>query len=422
MRQLLRTYAKDIDCKSGPHQHYQQLIEIIKKRSKDTSCATLFAKPVKSIQDGSIDWYTELEGDVIALNQATEEETTTFWDKYDLINEKLDRVADELGHLQRKSAQDNAVRLEQMRMYPGSIEYLFLVAGEPVIAAWGCGSAPVIPPEERLIRKPVQIETDPLPEPPKLPEQNKDPDPVKIPEQKIEQPPPPLENPIAPPERKKRSWIWWLLSLLLFILICLLMFQRCSNQKIIPIETEKEQVDKMAVQADDMRKEIDNLKNRLTSEWSNCPECQNLNSDSVQNRIDEYVPDLPPSKVSVSLIWNTYHDLDLHVYPPNGDHLYFKKRSDRNGGRLNIDFNNKLKKDSFSRRPLENVTWPQDQAPSGQYTVKVMLYRQDERDAAVNPVPYLVTIEVNNKVKEIRGAVPFHKTKKYQFVHRFRVD
>ena len=439
MRQLLRTYAKDLDCKSGPHQHYQQLTEIIRKRAKDNACATLFAKPIENVHDGSIDWYTDLEGDIIRLNEATEEQAALFWNKYDIIDEKLDKVSQALYSIPRKSTQDNAIRLDRMRTYPGSIDYLFLVGQEPVIAAWGCGSAPIIPPPEQLAKKTIPPTVSSLSEPlisePRITQENSEPkENVEEPSQEPAEPPPPEEEQQedVPAEPKRRSWIWWVLSAILFIIICILLFARCSNQKIIPIETDKEKVDEMALQADELRKDIDSLKDRLTTEWSDCPGCQsqdesenqNLDTDSVQRRIEEYVPDLAPSKVSISLIWNTYHDLDLHVFSPKGDHICFlkKKRSDRYGGRLNIDFNNRRDRRSFSRRPLENITWPQNGAPSGVYTVKIMLYSMDRRDAGVNPVPYLVLIDVNGKVKEFKGSVPFHQKGKYKTIHKFRVD
>ncbi len=427
MRQLLRTYVKDLNCKSETHQHYQQLTEIIKKRAKDNACATLFAKPIGNVQDGYIEWYTTVKGDIINLSEATEEQAELFWNKYEIIDEKLEQVKESLHRTQRKGAQDNAARLDQMRNYPGSMDYLFLVGQEPVIAAWGCGSAPIIPPAERLAKPMIKPKVSPPLESVISKETPKQKD------ESEKQPQGPAAPPLPPPpeagsqvkdsvSRKKRIGIWWLLSAIVFIIICILLFARCANQKIIPIETDKEKVDTLALQADELRKDIDNLKNRLMAAWSECPDCQNMNSDSVQRRLNEYLPNLAPSNISISLVWNTYHDLDLHVFSPKGDHIYFRNKFDRYGGRLNIDFNNRKNPQSFSRRPIENITWPENSAPSGVYTVQIMLYDMDLRDAQINPIPYLVTITVNGKENEFKGAVPFHKKGKYHLIHKFRVD
>lgn len=58
----------------------------------------------------------------------------------------------------------------------------------------------------------------------------------------------------------------------------------------------------------------------------------------------------------VSLSWYNPDDLDLHVYEPKGEHLYFRnKRNTKTGGFLDLDMNGIDKHDD--KAPVENLVW-----------------------------------------------------------------
>jgi hypothetical protein len=91
---------------------------------------------------------------------------------------------------------------------------------------------------------------------------------------------------------------------------------------------------------------------------------------------DEPYPPFPPSQtgdvdlrggsVHVTLTWDNATDVDLHVIDPYGEEIYYANRSSASGGQLDVD-------DTDGYGP-ENIYWPQDGAPSGQYTVAVVYY------------------------------------------------
>ena len=77
-------------------------------------------------------------------------------------------------------------------------------------------------------------------------------------------------------------------------------------------------------------------------------------------------------EVQVSLAWNDCNDLDLHVIAPSGDEIFFGNRSAA-GGALDVDKN---AGHCDTEEPVEHVYWPDYQAPSGEYTVVVVLFRK----------------------------------------------
>ena len=66
--------------------------------------------------------------------------------------------------------------------------------------------------------------------------------------------------------------------------------------------------------------------------------------------------------VQISLAWDDYNDLDMHVFCPSGERIYFNNRKSACGGELDVDMNVRPK----SKKPIENVVWT-DQAPDGEY-------------------------------------------------------
>jgi hypothetical protein len=77
--------------------------------------------------------------------------------------------------------------------------------------------------------------------------------------------------------------------------------------------------------------------------------------------------------IQVALSWDNLDDVDLWLTEPSGETIYYSHRTSQTGGRLDLDAQAGCTQTAVS---TENIFWPQGQAPSGEYTVKVKLYRR----------------------------------------------
>lgn len=79
--------------------------------------------------------------------------------------------------------------------------------------------------------------------------------------------------------------------------------------------------------------------------------------------------------IQVSLMWQTADDIDLHVSCSNNigtDTIWWRNRYGISGGILDIDMNAPGPTNS---NPIENIFWPYNTAPKGQYIVAVNFFR-----------------------------------------------
>ena len=79
--------------------------------------------------------------------------------------------------------------------------------------------------------------------------------------------------------------------------------------------------------------------------------------------------------VKVSVSWNSATDVDLHVTEPTGETIYYGHPGSSSGGQLDLDSNPNCRIDGIQN---ENIVWPEDMAPNGEYTVKVKMYNDCE--------------------------------------------
>ncbi len=100
--------------------------------------------------------------------------------------------------------------------------------------------------------------------------------------------------------------------------------------------------------------------------------------------------------VIVTLSWDNTSDMDLHVYEPSGEHIWYAHTSSATGGQLDFD-------DTNGYGP-ENIFWPPDSAPLGEYTVQVHHY------AGVSPTNYTVVVQAFGWSQTYSGSVGYHGT------------
>lgn len=86
--------------------------------------------------------------------------------------------------------------------------------------------------------------------------------------------------------------------------------------------------------------------------------------------------------VRASLAWHNSDDLDLHVFEPDGNHIYFSRgsrKSARTQGHLDIDMNGMDRHDD--KNPVENITWA-DQSRMIPGVYKVVVHNFSKRSTA----------------------------------------
>ena len=104
--------------------------------------------------------------------------------------------------------------------------------------------------------------------------------------------------------------------------------------------------------------------------------------------------------LTISLIWDTDDDLDLHVVEPSGEKIHFSKKNSSSGGRLDVDAN----ESAIMEHPVENVFW--ENPPIGAYRVIVNCFKRRSSEGT-KPIPFeiLVSDEVTNNHKAYKGNI-----------------
>jgi hypothetical protein len=94
--------------------------------------------------------------------------------------------------------------------------------------------------------------------------------------------------------------------------------------------------------------------------------------------------------VQVSISWDSPADVDLHVVDPSGEEIYYGNKTSPSGGELDLDSNAACSSDTPRN---ENITWPQDGAPSGEYIVRVDYWSACD----ATETNYVVTVQVRGQ-------------------------
>ena len=104
--------------------------------------------------------------------------------------------------------------------------------------------------------------------------------------------------------------------------------------------------------------------------------------------------------VQISLAWDDYNDLDMHVFCPSGERIYFNNRKSACGGELDVDMNVRPK----SKKPIENVVWT-DHAPDGEYKIGVHFYKHHRKRRTKRTCQFRLRVVTYGQAKEYSGEL-----------------
>ena len=104
--------------------------------------------------------------------------------------------------------------------------------------------------------------------------------------------------------------------------------------------------------------------------------------------------------VQISLAWDDYNDLDMHVFCPSGERIYFNNRKSACGGELDVDMNVRPK----SKKPIENVVWT-NEAPDGEYKIGVHFYRHHRKRRTKKTCQFRLRVVTYGQAKEFSGEL-----------------
>jgi uncharacterized protein YfaP (DUF2135 family) len=107
------------------------------------------------------------------------------------------------------------------------------------------------------------------------------------------------------------------------------------------------------------------------------------------------------SDVQISLMWNNYNDLDLHVVCPSGERIHGGNKTSACGGELDVDANVRAE----TRKPVENVFWEEGKAPAGKYQVYVHHYKKHDKRKSKDPTKFQVIVNQGGDLLEYNGEL-----------------
>jgi len=101
--------------------------------------------------------------------------------------------------------------------------------------------------------------------------------------------------------------------------------------------------------------------------------------------------------VKVTLSFDRLHDLDLHVVEPDGEEISYTNDASATGGQLDLDSGSLCMPSSAN---AENIFWPPEGAPAGEYIVSVQNFQQ----CTPGNIDFTVRVAYDNRVDTYRGT------------------
>lgn len=108
--------------------------------------------------------------------------------------------------------------------------------------------------------------------------------------------------------------------------------------------------------------------------------------------------------IQINLNWDTETDLDLWVTEPGGNVIFYGQRRSPSGGELDLDSYAACSIAGDEGQGNENVYWPVNSAPSGEYRVEVDLFSPCDTIATNQNTNYHVTVVVDDRVSSFEGT------------------
>ncbi len=395
----------------GPALTWDRLTEVL-RREVSPEAAALFAEPVADPRQGQTHWHVTADEDPKPFSALSGAEQAKLTKDLEGLRQRINDYADRLQSLGGEGNLRLAAALKGMQDVPNFNSHLWSVGGAPLLTGWG-RSAPAVARRASAIVVRQQA-------PPSVPASAG----IVI----VGTTTGPMAGAAvgsgsssAPPK-----WLvplLWLLFAGLFAAILYLLIAACAIDLPIlrhfydrcPWGTSARPLEPLIAKNDDLRERIRQAESDLAQHANDCTASTagptdrqstqrgpnsgtNVAPDrtETQRRVDEEHG--THGKLDITLGWNGREDLDLHVYCPNGGHLY---HTDKHacGGELQIDKNSNSA--AIETTPVEHATWSTE-PPPGDYRVVVVLYGNNGE--APRAVPYTVVITDGDTKKEYSGV------------------
>ena len=155
-------------------------------------------------------------------------------------------------------------------------------------------------------------------------------------------------------------------------------------------QTELAAVEQERVMQVETAKQEDEMESRAAAEAAMSELQQRLEREGARS-----------GDVQVSLMWNNYNDLDLHVVCPSTERIHGGNKLSACGGELDVDANVRPE----TKKPIENVVWDDNTAQPGDYQVYVHHYKKHNKRRAKDPTKFQVIVNNVGELLEFNGEL-----------------
>ena len=105
-------------------------------------------------------------------------------------------------------------------------------------------------------------------------------------------------------------------------------------------------------------------------------------------------------EVQISLAWDDFNDLDLHMFCPSGERIYFNNKQSACGGELDVDMNVR----PTSNNAVENIVWI-EKAPLGKYKVGVHFYKHHSKEETTPTCVFRIRVTIHGEIRDYSGSI-----------------